>query len=174
METSPSELDIDNPKKEKPWRDKELLEKAYQEADLTQTEIANLWETTQTTISTWIDKHNIKSRDPVEAQQHYSGKKPWHDEEILRDVASRHDEATAMARELEKDYGEKVSGTTLRKWLNRYDLWNNPRKQEKPWQKEGVLKGFLEEDYSGTEIAEELGCDQSTISRWLKHFDLTP
>lgn len=166
----PPELRVEDPEEEKPWQDKEKLEKAYHDEDLTQEQIADLWETSQMTISNWVGKHDIKSRDPVEAQQAVHGEKPWHDEEILRDFWDEHETATGVAEAFDED----VTPTTIRKWLDRYEIRETSSDEKKPWQKEGVLRGFLEEGYSEQEIADELGCDQSTISRWIKRFDLRP
>lgn len=45
---------------EKPWRDKEKLEKLYKKCE-TQQDVADRLNTTQNTISRWLRKHNITS-----------------------------------------------------------------------------------------------------------------
>jgi hypothetical protein len=45
-----------------PWHDEETLRYLYHEREMTQTEIAEMFEVTPGTISYWLDKHDIDAR----------------------------------------------------------------------------------------------------------------
>lgn len=45
--------------------------------------------------------------------------------------------------------------------------------EEKPWRDEDRLRElYIDKGMSSTEVAEELGCSQATIPRWLKRYDI--
>ena len=48
------------------YKDKVLLEKLYNEQEMTQKEIAEYLGCSQTTVSKYMGKYGIKTRDPVE------------------------------------------------------------------------------------------------------------
>jgi hypothetical protein len=47
---------------ETPWRDEDLLRKAYEGRKMSCREIADMWETTPRTISRWLNRHGIETR----------------------------------------------------------------------------------------------------------------
>lgn len=42
----------------------------------------------------------------------------------------------------------------------------------RPWEIEEVMKQLIDMDMSQSEIAEELGCTQSTVSTWINRHDI--
>lgn len=53
--------------KDRPWRDAEVLEYLYHDEGLTQSEVADVLDTVQTTVQRWMNKHDIDARSRSEA-----------------------------------------------------------------------------------------------------------
>lgn len=90
--------------------------------------------------------------------------RPWQDEETLR--WARH-EKDLTTREIAPLLG--CSASTIKNWLNEYNI------PEQPWQTEEALrKMLLEGGMSVAEVADHVDRSVSTIRYWLKKLEITP
>ena len=93
---------------------------------------------------------------------------PWRDEETLRQkycVEGKTLEETA------EELG--CSFATVGNWLNKYGIETRTggpgNHSETPWRdKEWLESRYVESEKSSTEMAEEAGCDRTTITNWLR------
>lgn len=108
---------------EKPWQDKETLERLYWEELMTWREIAEHLDTTKAAIQYWFDKHEI----PTRVRGDDSAGAEYRDEETLRRLYVEEGMSTYDIGDL---FG--VAGKTIQKWLRRNGIPARESNSEKP------------------------------------------
>lgn len=95
--------------------------------------------------------------------------KPWADEDVL--------EHLFIEQELTPDEISERLGcvkSTVNRWIRQHNLRELKDNETRPWQKEETLYNlYIEQELSGDEIAEKLGCHSSTIFSWLRRFGIS-
>lgn len=107
-----------------PWHDETLLRKMYHDDDMIQSEIADEFGCSRTTITKWMDEHGIEARDKSEAAtRHWSEKDyPWKDKERLEELyLDKRMSTTQIADEMD------CSRSTIGEWLDKYGI---PRRSQ--------------------------------------------
>lgn len=139
----------------KPYHDKETLERLYCDEGLTQGEIADRYDVTQSLISKWLRKTGV-----VEPQE-----TPWHDEETLRELY--HEQGLDQSEIAEKF---DIASNTVSAWMSKHDITTRPH-QDAPHKNEDILRYlYHDERLSMREIGERFGKSRETIRHWLdKH-----
>ena len=102
---------------------------------------------------------------------------PYKEKSTLADMYHRQN----MSQREIADYFN-VTRSVIRYWMQKFDI---PRRSKsdatkirhsnnhKPWKNESqLLKEYVENEKSTYELANQWGCDQATISNWLKRFDI--
>jgi len=138
-----------------PWRDKELLKRLYFDEGMTVIEISNLLQCSQSTVSTWFKKHDIKTN--------WKGDRPTQEE-----LANAYLEENQSTIELANTYN--VSATTVRRWL--LDEGVEIKEQSNYTNSKVKDKKFMEELYvrkgmSMFRISNKLGMHQEDVKEWL-------
>lgn len=65
--------DFPGANRDRPWTDKELLERLYTDELLSSTQISEGWDCSSATVLNWLRKHGIRVRTPSEAHQNSHG-----------------------------------------------------------------------------------------------------
>ena len=93
-----------------PWQDKAKLERLYVEDEMSQSEIASMFGTSQSTISRWLSRHGLKTRP---SKDKITG--PWRDKEAFRRL---YFEKEMTIEEMADEWGCGTS--TVMRWLKRH------------------------------------------------------
>jgi transposase len=154
-----------------PWENESLLREKYCEEGLTIQEIADEWDTTFETVRYYKDRYDIQGRPngvspsvskltKDKLQELYHGK-----EKSLAEIADDFD----------------VSETTVLARMREFDIERRVADDEKsgPWENEYRLcKLYHGEDMTLKQVANELGCSETTVINWMDRFgidrELTP
>ena len=128
-----------------PWHDKEVLERLYIDEDLKQKEIAELFDTRQSTIGIYVRKFGL-DRD-----------KPWRDKDKL--------ERLFVEENLEQQEIADMWGCTpmnICRWVKRHGL-------KRKWRQEDWLREkYHEEGYDMREMADMANTHINNIWRWME------
>lgn len=154
-------VNMSNTSSEAPWRDKALLVELHDEKGLSASDISDELGCGRRTVTDWLYKLDVK--EP-------SGSKPYHDEEKCRYLYEQMNLST-------EDLAERWNSSeiTIERWLRRHNIarsraHSNP---DAPWRDEETLKSlFFEKGLTHKEIGEELGCGQSTVTKWMEKLDI--
>jgi len=146
-----------------PWQVPQLLYELYINREKSMSQIADELGCSQPTISTWIEKHGIKSRfNNKRTKAEELRDKSW----LRKRYWLKGDSTTDIASEL------GVDASTVGYWLEKHGLGCRDRNQ-RPEQLESyeeMHQLYIQEDLSGREIADKLGCNHKAVYRWLdKH-----
>jgi transposase-like protein len=98
----------------KPWQDEDTLRRLYHDQELSQSEIAEELGTEQGTVSWWMDKLGIETRDTWD---HHHDDRLWRDEERMRAL---YIDERMTAHEIADEFG--CSSKTVLNWLNRHGI----------------------------------------------------
>lgn len=93
-----------------PWQDKERLKQLYVEDGMSQSEIGSIFGTSQSTISRWLNKYNLKTRP---SKDKITG--PWRDKESFRHL---YFDKEMTIEEMADEWGCGTS--TVMRWLKRH------------------------------------------------------
>lgn len=154
------------------YRDEDWLREQYQEQKRTTAEIANECDCAQSTISRWLGKNDIETRDHIVV-----GHKPL----SQRGLA---DERLADYDWLYKEYVEKkkstieiaeendIGGATVSRWLERHGINTRSRRSALVADSHLTDGSWLREQYvqhqkSVEEIADFCDCHRDTVSKWI-------
>jgi transposase-like protein len=166
------EINEDRIPNETPWRDKETLYWLHHQKGIGTTKISNILDCDQTTIKRWIEKYGIERGEPKYKYEYdidegqIPDKKPWRDESILRWLYCEEGMGTRQVADV-----LDCAQSTACNWLRKYDLLEE-RKILRP-SKEKLRDLYCEQELTGPEIAEEIGCEShSTVYRWLDEYDI--
>jgi len=121
----------------------------YYRDGMTQQEIADELGCSDSTVSRWMEKHELAS-------------KPWRDKETLKELLiERGCSLGEVADELGCYHG------TIRRWVQKHDLY------KRPWRDPEVLQDlFIDQDLSAEKVAAELGTTQKTVREYIIKHDL--
>lgn len=150
-----------------PYQNEDWLREKYWDERLSSGEIAKLCDTTPSTIARWLRKLEIERRDPHEHA--LPDDQRYRDEDWLREHLENRGRS---ARSVADSCG--VAASTIREWADRYGI-NRREADEAPDELQDA--DWLREQYTGrrkstTEIADEVGCTSTTVSKWLDRHDI--
>lgn len=135
----------------KAYQDKETLERLYHDEGLTAQEIANRLDTSQATISRWMDRNGIETKTPAEKREergtHHRPTKegPHTDEEWLRECYFE----KKMSLEEMADEAGLESGVSIMKQMDRYGIERRPNYVTRVLRNPGA--GFIHANANGYE-----------------------
>jgi transposase-like protein len=144
-----------------PWRNEGLLRQKYLEEQKTTTELANKWGCTTKTISNWLEEFGIDTRSQIDYCDN-----PWHDKDKLY---QKYIEERKTFEEIADEWG--THPRTIGKYIHRHNIptRNKGDYDGGPWRDRDTLyQKYVVERKHQSEVADELGCDQQTVSRWLR------
>jgi len=95
-----------------PWRDREVMVELYKEQDLSIKQVADELGTAQGTVQSWLNKHDIETRESYK-QTDYK----WQDETLLREL---HLTRQIPVSEIASEFG--CSPGTIYNWLDEFDI----------------------------------------------------
>lgn len=139
------------------WKDPDTLKRLHHDEGMNLGEIGDKFEVTKVTISYWMNKYEIKTRDHGElVSESMNDNESYKDQNKLKELYIEND---MSCRSMADDFN--VSTNTVRYWLKKHDLLQKS---------EGVVaKQEVDELYSTDmtmkEVADELGCSIGTVSR---------
>lgn len=150
-----------------PWRSEDRLREMYHEKGLEQSEIADKWDCTTETISRWMRRLDIETKDHSERQRLRGD---FNDEQWLRE--QYHDEEKSIY-DISEDQG--VSPDVILNRLDKFGIERRSRSEslriyhgKKDYHNQGFLyEKYIEEQMSIPEIAELCDVSVSTIERHL-------
>lgn len=155
---------------DKPYKDKQWLFHQYVVAKKTQGEIADIADVHQKTISRWMDKHDIPARSTGEAHKlHVHGSsRPWEDENKLRELYIEEGYTTQEIG----DYFD-VAQPIIYRALAASNIETRPPKRDRyntypELENHEWLRGEYEAGRSVANIADEVGCGETTIRKELQ------
>lgn len=157
----------------KPYTDEEWLREKYLEDELTQSEIAELCDVSQGTISHHIKRSGIDTRTGGKWVGSETPDEPYTDSEWLRE---QYIEKRKSTTEIAESQG--ITGTTVRRWLREFDI---PRRDNSEAQIQEVKKfhdeewlreKYVDERRSMRDIADECGVTPSGVKKWIDNFDI--
>ena len=151
---------------DKRYQDADWLREQYLERGRSQADIAGELGCGRSTVSDWLHKHDIETREKASATPDARLK----DADWLREQYVERTRSTAdIAGKLE------CSKSTVSRWLRRHDI----ETRGKSTTADARLKDadWLREQYVGRErstadIADELGCGSSSVRKWLHKHDI--
>lgn len=172
---------------EPPWRDKNTLRRLYHGDNLSVNEIAKKFDCGHSTISKWMDRHDIE-RNP---SQKLSDKVPSSFSSTPEELTQK-DWLRQKYREENKTFKEisealDVGESTVRDWVEklgiekrsseeRYRLQTKKQIERKTpdelLSEQWLREHYVEEDLSGTQVADKLDCTCVTVYKWLKRHDI--
>lgn len=133
---------------EKPYRDKETLERLYHDELLSQQEIADHFGVSRGAIRKAFDHHGIETRDGSEAMQlRHSKDAPWRDKETLERL---HVDEELSAYQIAERLG--CASSTADRWLNHHDI-ERRSKTEAVRLRQGVDRAHFDTNPRGYERA---------------------
>lgn len=147
-----------------PWRSAQLLYELYIKRGLSTHDIADQLDTYANTISEWLRKHDIPTRSVAH------GAEELRDESWLRHKYwSEGCSTTDIAAELGCD------NTTVGYWMEKHGIDRRPlsSRPDELEDRESLRELYIEQDLSGHDIADKLGCDQKSVYRWINKHDLS-
>jgi len=155
------------------YRDEEWLREQYAENYRTTPDIAEECGCTEGTVSRWLERHDIETRKggPRAPQQ-------LRDEEWLREQYVKNTRSTI---DIADECG--CSDVAVGTWLSRHGIETRgdgysptpPLLKNKSW----LQDQYVEKRRSALDIADELGCSDTTVGKWLSRHgiekrDVTP
>lgn len=150
-----------------PWRDAEKLRELYVEDRMSESEIADEFDTSGSVIHRWLTRHEIPTRNQ---DRYFRGDNPWRDESTMRQLYL--DEGLSTY-----EIGERLgcSYQTAHDWLTRHGI----KTRKSPAQKKEVdcpSRSELEQKYNSglttAELAAEYSVCQQRVWQWLADYDI--
>lgn len=145
------------------YQDEEWLQEKYAEGRMSQSEIADLCDCTQETISYWLRKYNIQTRSVSDTPDDRLKDEVWMESAIEEYSVPEIAEIC--------DAGE----TTVRRWLDEHGIDRPTLMADKRLRDEGwVSEKYLEDGMSAVEIGDLCGCASQTVYYWLRKHGIEP
>lgn len=149
----------------KPLRDEEYMRELYNRRGQTTEDIAEAHGYHKTTVSKWLKRHDIEvnsgGKDSIEDLD---------DGEYLREqYVDRGLSTTEIAEK------HDCSDVTVGRWLKKHDIETRQFGKKAPEElqdKETLKRLYVDEGLFGSEIADRVGCGESTVHAWLHHHDI--
>lgn len=154
---------------QKKYRDEDWLRTEYVEKERSLTDIADELGCGSSTVSRWLKKNNIKTREPAETLTSGNTKKlhdrSWLEKEYTKKEKSSYD----IANELD------CSKETVLYWLKKHNIerrqghealtdGDTKKLRNKSW----LVEQYVKRGKSSDEISKEVNVDSSTVLTWLK------
>jgi len=170
-----------------PWQDERLLRRMYREEGLSTTEIAEELDCSSSNISKWMQRHGIET-DRAERISKNRPRVVDATPEKLTDsvwLEEKYIEQEKSCREIADEIG--CSHSAVRGWLGEHGIPIRSKAEchkliaEKmvdertpvELQDEGHLRGlYIDEDLTIEEIAQQIGCANSTVWVWLNRHSI--
>lgn len=159
------------------YRDAEWLREQYQEQKLTTAEIASECDCAESTISRWLAKNDIETRDHIVV-----GHKPLSQRGLSDERLADHDwlyeqyvEKQKSTIEIAEENG--ISVATISRWLDRHGINTRSRGSALVADSRLTDGSWLREQYvkhqkSVEEIADFCDCHRDTVSKWISRHDI--
>lgn len=154
-------------------RDKSWVREQYIENRRTASDIGNQLNVSENAVLQWLQRHNIPRRSNAASQHKASVVKKLKDKAWLREqYVQNRQSTTEIAYELD------ISSTTVTKWLRTHDIQIRDsvlteaalnRLRDDEW----MYRRYVKERASTTEIASQLDCSTTTVSKWLSEHKIT-
>lgn len=150
----------DSVKRPTPWRSEEKLRTLYCERGLTTTEIADEWDTASSTVSRWLDRHDIETNANG---SRFDADRPWTDADTLRELY--HGEGLTTYEIAEK---WDITAVTVQDWLGKHDIpkRDSTRRSHENRPSDDRLRELYPEKRSG-ELADQFGVCVRSVLNWL-------
>lgn len=149
------------------YKDEETLRRLYWEDGLTMAEVAEELDCSAYTISTWMDKLNVETRDHAgneNTPKHHN--EQWLREKYVEESLSIGEISDLVNRDDE----------TVRNFMEKFGIDRREKNEEhksRPYRnKEWLKERYRSKLESPSEIAENCEANSSTIIRWLKRHGL--
>lgn len=160
------------------YTDPEWLHFAYHIQGMTQKEMADEFDREEHVIKYHMNKHGVETRSKGERQSFSRGNRELFNEDWLR---SKYNSGMSL-----KEIGDEIGVSDVAVWkaFDRFDIETSPQgvpssRRSKAGKTERLYtnKDWLEKKYwdelkSTHDIAEQCGCSNSTIRRWMEQFDI--
>lgn len=151
----------------RPWRDKQHLWECYVNRGMTIQEIADAMNTSYPTVHTWLDKFGIERRESGEYQT----------PELLKNADWLQTQYWGKKRSMGEIAAEVgCSRNAVSNALDRHGIEKreniNPQARKVLSDAETLRELYVEEHKSQSDIADELGCSQTTVGEWLHRHNI--
>ncbi|WP_157884867.1 HNH endonuclease [Halorubrum aethiopicum] len=147
------------------YRDEEWLREQYVEEHRSTTDISEECGCARSTVSKWLNKHDIETRTGRVSDERLN------DADWLR---KQYVEERRRSSEIAEDCG--CSKPTVVRRLNKHNIEvrteTNTTTDQRLADPEWLREQCVDERRSIYDIANECGCDSSTVSRWLSKHDI--
>lgn len=148
-------------------RDESYLRQKYVEEGLTTYEIAEECGCTDATVSNWLNKHNIETRQRTIRPEESAPDERLTDPEWLQ---SQYVDLGKSSVDIAEEC--HCSSNSVLYWLDRHGIEkrscgqtvSDPRLTDGEW----LRKQYLQKELTCKEIAKKCGCNSNTISSWLQ------
>jgi len=140
----------------------------YHDDGMTQSEIADEFDVSATTVGRWMDHYGVEAR--ADAARDYDDR-PWDDGALLR--AMYHDDGMTQS-EIADEFGCSVSTITRAMERNGVEARGlsdavSAGRSEEPWHDAELLERMYHgRSMTLQEIGDELGCSPGTVGRWME------
>lgn len=166
----------------KPWMDKDTLREAYVEERCSVTDIAERWGCSESTVCNWLNRHEIELR--YGSQQYasygvYNGYETWSTTDTtvyVHQLLAIADGADPYAVFSSEYHVHHTDGQPLHNLAENLEVKlvsdhvSDHRKLSCEPSRDELREMYVEEKMSLRDISDRLGCDKSTVSKWLsKH-----
>jgi transposase len=150
-----------------PWRNEELLCQKYVVEGKSTTTIADEWDCGSTTVSSWLERHDINKRD----RGGHPDDAPWKQADTLRRLY--HEEGLTMP-EIADKYNvaySTINNAFERNGVEKYEQGGKPADmayKDRDW----LNQKYKKERVSAKELADRCGCHVNTIRYHLRKFGI--
>lgn len=177
---------------EPPWQDESTLRELYVKQGKSTLEVAEELDCSPNTVKKWMDRNDIETRDISDAvpsgeehvffREHPNTPEELQNEEWLRQKYHGQEKMTTeIATELD------CSRTAVIDWIDRHGIDKRTSEETSRLKSEKMVERrtpdelrnreflyrlYVEENLTTTEIANRIGCTDSTVGRWLKQHDI--
>lgn len=155
---------------EAPWKDESTLRELYIDKGLSCRKIAEELGCGDSTVSSWLHKHDISSRDRSERSPARMDGKPWTDKDTLEYL---YVEKKQSSTEIANRFG--CDPQTVLNWLDKYNItrrnWYD-RAPEELSDPDWLIRKYIDEHLSTSDIATLLDCSHTAVLKGLYDFDI--
>jgi transposase len=147
------------------YRDEEWLREQYVERERSTYDIAEECGCVARTISKWLDRNDIEAR----SRGTVTDKRLTNEEWLRKQYVEEEKSTVEIAEECE------CARSTVCEWLERYDVTTRkgrPAVDDRLTDEEWLRIQYVEKKRSTCEIADECGCADPTVGRWLERFNI--
>lgn len=150
---------------QKKYKDEDWLRTEYVEKRKSSCDIADELGVGDSTILEWLDRHNIKTREPAET---YTGgnTKKLRDKKWLEEKYNvENKNIVEIAEELD------CGSTTVSNWINKHGI-EKEREIHKLRNENWLIEQYVKKEKTSTEISNEINCSSNVVVAWLRRHDI--